>query len=276
MDLTKAPSESSKLEVSYDLQQSIFGDLHAEMDAQFSSSTPGSGASDRSKYAFFALQRAIERLRSFYYVLLVAFGCLISGVFLLVLTEILWLATRFTTGPVAEAVISGFSALGWLLVSATVAIASTCPVDELDFNAFVTPRPVLCIFLATLPLITSVTRVLDLPIPRWISCAVSLLMFVYACLYSQCCGTNLAAVPPIFRRFDGSVVLGCDCWFYRERSRPGRGHNLDRCVVGSPCKQCCCFAVLAMVEGVWLNCPIQLLKPYGFVLAKLLLLLPCH
>ena len=99
MDLTKAPSESSKLQVSYDLQQSIFGDLHAEMDAQLSSSTPGSGTSDRSKYAFFALQRAIERLRSFYYVLLVAFGCLISGVFLLVLTEILWLATRLTTGP---------------------------------------------------------------------------------------------------------------------------------------------------------------------------------
>lgn len=206
MDLTKAPSESSKLQVSYDLQQSIFGDLHAEMDAQLSSSTPGSGTSDRSKYAFFALQRAIERLRSFYYVLLVAFGCLISGVFLLVLTEILWLATRLTTGPVAEAVISGFSALGWLLVSATVAIASTCPVDELDFNAFVTPRPVLCIFLATLPLITSVTRVLDLPIPRWISCAVSLLMFVYACLYSQCCGTN-------WRRFLPSFAVLMEVWY---------------------------------------------------------------
>lgn len=142
-------------DVSYDLDGSMFEDFQ-NVDPQLSSSSPGSGTSERSKVAFFALQRAIERLRAFYYVLQVAFGCLIAGVFLLVLTEILW---RFFKGYVAETAISGFSALGWLLVSATVAIASTCPVDELDFNAFVTPRPVLCMFLAMLPLITAATRV---------------------------------------------------------------------------------------------------------------------
>eukprot|EP00438_Fugacium_kawagutii_P005260 Skav207568 [mRNA] locus=scaffold1109:16506:19622:+ [translate_table: standard] len=174
---------------SYDLEKTMFEE-DFNMDPESSLATPGSGTSDRSKFAFFALQRAIERLRAFYSVLQVAFGCLIAGVILLVLTEILWRFAPFVKGYAAEAVISGFSALGWLLVSATVAITSTCPVDELDFNAFVTPRPVLCMFLAILPLITGATRVWEMPLPRWISCMVALLMLLSACLYSQHCSSS--------------------------------------------------------------------------------------
>ena len=193
--------EQDNAVMSYD-DLGMFEDMN--VDPQWSASTPGSGTSDRSKFAFFALQHAIERLRAFYYVLLVAFGCLIAGVFLLVLTEILW---RFITGYVAEAIVSGFSALGWLMVSATVAIASTCPVDELDFNAFVTPRPVLCVVLAMLPLITAATRVWEMPLPRWISCVVALLMLVYSCLHSQgsCCSGC--------RRFLPSFAVLMEVWY---------------------------------------------------------------
>lgn len=151
------------------------------VDPEISLATPGSGTSEKSKIAFFALQRAIERLRAFYYVLQVAMGTLIAGICLAVLTEILWRV--IPAGRVAEIVISGFSAFGWFLTSATIAIASTCPIDELDFNSFVHARPILCIFLAILPLTTAATRVWEMPFPRWTSCLVSLTMLVNGCIY---------------------------------------------------------------------------------------------
>ena len=111
----------------------------------------------------------------------VAMGSLICGIVLAVLTEVLWRLIPLDRST--ELAVSCFSGLGWLLTSATVAIASTCPVDELDFNQFVQLRPVLCLFLAVLPLTTAVTRVWEMPFPRWTSCGVSVLMLANAGLY---------------------------------------------------------------------------------------------
>ena len=64
-----------------------------------------------------------------------AMGSLICDIFLAVLTEVLWRLIPLERSW--ELLVSSFSGLGWLLMSSTVAIASTCPVDELDFNQFV-------------------------------------------------------------------------------------------------------------------------------------------
>ena len=175
-----------------------------KVDPEMSLQTPASGTSEKSKIAFFALQRAIERLRAFYYVLQVALGTLMAGICLAVFTEILW--RLIPAGRTVEIVISGFSALGWFLTSATVAIMSTCPIDELDFNSFVHARPLLCIFLAVLPLTTAATRVWEMPLPRWISCGVSVTMFVNGCIY---------CMPSCFRcrRYMPSFGVLMEIWY---------------------------------------------------------------
>ncbi|CAE7924390.1 unnamed protein product [Symbiodinium sp. KB8] len=93
-----------------------------------------SGKSEREKVEEFALQREIERLRSFYFVLQLAFATLASGVILTALTELVW--RNLPAGRTTESIISGLSVLAWFLTSASITIVSTCPIDEVDLNSF--------------------------------------------------------------------------------------------------------------------------------------------
>jgi len=178
--------------------------LAATTVSEASSSTK----SEREKVEEFAIRRAIEKLRVFYSVLQVGMICLIGGVLLTALTEILW---RLIPGPVAEGVISGLAALAWLLTSLTVVFVSLCPQDELDIEKFVAARPGLTAKFALLPLTTGALRVLEFPFPRWISFVVGIAWLLQGC--ASCC--NGRALCKRLRRSLGrlSFVNLMELWF---------------------------------------------------------------
>lgn len=156
-----------------------------EVQRQTSHSTNPSGKSEREKVEEFALQREIERLRSFYFVLQLAFATLASGVILTALTELMW--RNLPAGRTTESIISGLSVLAWFLTSASITIVSTCPIDEVDLNSFMQSRPWACAFLAIPPLSSSAPRVLERPYGRWVSCLVGLALLVHACTCRRRC-----------------------------------------------------------------------------------------
>lgn len=139
--------------------------------------------SEREKVEEFTLRRNIERLRVFYSVLQCGMYCLIGGVLLTVLTEVLW--RLIPAGPVSEGVISALAALAWFLTSVTVVIVSLCPTGELDIDTFVLSRPGLTVRFALLPLATGGLRAMEFPFPRWISVIVGLVFLMQGCV--GCC-----------------------------------------------------------------------------------------
>jgi len=115
----------------------------------------------------------------------------------------------------AELAISGFSVLGWFLTSATIAIVSTCPVSELNFNAFVHARPFLCIFLGMLPVTTALTRIVETPLPRWISCLVSVTMLAHGfmSLHALYCSSSRSAVFASYWQWLPSFAVLMEVWY---------------------------------------------------------------
>ena len=73
-------------------------------------------------------------MRSFYFVLQLAFATLFTGVVITALTDLLW--RNLPAGRTPESIISAMSVVGWFLTAASITIASTCPMDELDLNCF--------------------------------------------------------------------------------------------------------------------------------------------
>mmetsp|Transcript_13037 Transcript_13037/g.31096 ORF Transcript_13037/g.31096 Transcript_13037/m.31096 type:complete len:752 (+) Transcript_13037:78-2333(+) len=133
----------------------------------------------KSKLQEFQLQRSLESMRVFYTVLMTAVMLLCTGTFLSALAELLW--RLISPGRLTEAVISAIFSLSWLLLSMSVAVASICPTDELDFTSFMHARPPLCFILAVPPALTGAFHITELPIPRVLTCLVVLGMIVRGC-----------------------------------------------------------------------------------------------
>ena len=148
--------------------------------ASYGESEVSSAKSEREKVEEFALQRNIEQFRVFYSVLLLSMWFLLSGVILFTATEILWRV--LPAGRLVEWAISAFSAFAWFLTALTVAVVSTCPIDELSFDSFVAARPTLSMSLGVLPLLTGGLRALEMPVPRLISILVGFLFILQGCL----------------------------------------------------------------------------------------------
>lgn len=146
----------------------------------YGESEAGSAKSEREKVEEFALQRNIEQFRVFYSVMLLSMWFLLSGVMLFTATEILWRV--LPAGRLVEWVISAFSAFAWFLTALTVAVVSTCPIDELSFDSFVAARPTLSMSLGALPLLTGGLRVLEMPVPRVFSVLVGFLFILQGCV----------------------------------------------------------------------------------------------
>lgn len=151
-----------------------------------SESNQESTKSDRDKVEEFTLHRAVEKLRVFYRVMQVAAFTFFGGNLVGMLSEILW--RSLPAGRVTEGVVSGISAVGWFLTtSTTVVILSSCPIDELDFDIFVSSRPAVCLALGVALAFPSGTRLFEFPVPRYLGFAASLAMMIHGLLALKCC-----------------------------------------------------------------------------------------
>eukprot|EP00439_Symbiodinium_sp_Y106_P078280 s77_g17.t1 len=201
-----------------------------EVERQTSYSTNPSGKSEREKVEEFTLQREIERLRSFYFVLQLAFATLFSGVILTALTELMW--RNLPAGSTTESIISGLAVLAWFLTSASITIVSTCPIDELDLNSFMQSRPLACAFLAIPPLSASAPRVLERPPALWALALLPrgaglistwlLLQAEMSAKVQQTVQTHVA----LFLHAHGAVVFGHDVCRHLDRN------SLERSLAG--------------------------------------------
>lgn len=142
--------------------------------------------SDRDKVEEFTLHRAVEKLRVFYRVMQVAAFTFFGGNLVGMLSGILW--RSLPAGRVTEGVVSGISAVAWFLTnSTTVVILSSCPIDELDFDIFVSSRPAVCFALGFVSAVPSGTRLFEFPMPRYLGLAASLAMMIHGLLALKCC-----------------------------------------------------------------------------------------
>eukprot|EP00434_Breviolum_minutum_P019392 symbB.v1.2.017098.t1/scaffold1319.1/size197804/3 len=167
--------------------------------------------SDKDKVEEFTLHRAVEKLRVFYQVMLVSAFTFVLGNFVNFICDILWRVLPF--GRVTEGVVSGISTFGWLFTSVAVVVLSTCPIDELDFDVFLSSRPAVCLAIGLAGLVSNGARILEFPYPRWIGTAVSFMMTLHGIIRCVSRPSSSKRAQRVCQRFLPSFCTLLEIWW---------------------------------------------------------------